>query len=267
MRVLATIIALNATIGRVASAQWATPPDSIVATHSQVVVGGKTLKYTARAGLLPLFDNDTGELMARMFFVSYTVDRAAGAPARPLTFVWNGGPGSNAGQVACGRVRPQAHQDRRRLPGVGAQHRDRAPRQPGDMAWCQRSRISRSGRHGVQPRDDHRVSRHSVLGSRRYGGGRGIHSRLPQPLQHVELTAVHRGRELRHDAGDGRVRSARAAANASRWSSAHLRWLQRRPTRAGRAESGAAGADVHGGRALPQASRARAASVCRATKP
>ena len=35
----------------------------------------------------------------QMFFVSYTLDRAAGAPSRPLTFVWNGGPGSNAALV------------------------------------------------------------------------------------------------------------------------------------------------------------------------
>src|SRR5262249_31062861 len=29
----------------------------------------------------------------------YTVDRAPGAPARPVTFLWNGGPGSNSGLV------------------------------------------------------------------------------------------------------------------------------------------------------------------------
>ena len=34
-----------------------------------------------------------------MFFVSYVLDRPAGAPPRPLTFAWNGGPGSNAGLV------------------------------------------------------------------------------------------------------------------------------------------------------------------------
>jgi carboxypeptidase C (cathepsin A) len=82
-----------------ADAQAPTPPDSIVTTHSQVTVGGRTLRYTARAGLLPLLDNDTGELMARLFFVSYTLDRAPGSPPRPLTFIWNGGPGSNAGQL------------------------------------------------------------------------------------------------------------------------------------------------------------------------
>ena len=64
-----------------------------------LVLNGKTIRYTARAGLLPLYVNDTGQLMARMFFVSYTADAAPGAPKRALTFVWNGGPGSSSSQV------------------------------------------------------------------------------------------------------------------------------------------------------------------------
>src|SRR4029453_12449390 len=39
------------------------------------------------------------DIHGQMFFVSYTLDRAAGEAARPLTFVWNGGPGSNAALV------------------------------------------------------------------------------------------------------------------------------------------------------------------------
>ena len=35
---------------------------------------------------------------AHVFFMSYTLDRAAGTPPRPLTFVWNGGPGSSVSQ-------------------------------------------------------------------------------------------------------------------------------------------------------------------------
>jgi carboxypeptidase C (cathepsin A) len=74
--------------------------DKTATTHHQVVVsGGKVIKYTARAGLLPLYINDTGELMGDIFFVSYSADRPAGSPPRPLIFLWNGGPGSNAGQV------------------------------------------------------------------------------------------------------------------------------------------------------------------------
>ena len=73
--------------------------DSIVATHHQVQIGGKTLAYTAKAGLIPIRDNETGDVHANMFFIAYTLDRAAGSPPRPLTFLWNGGPGSNSGLV------------------------------------------------------------------------------------------------------------------------------------------------------------------------
>ena len=72
---------------------------AIVTTHHQVTVGGSVLRYTARAGTIPIRDNETGEPHANMFFVAYTLDRPSGALPRPLTFLWNGGPGSNAGLV------------------------------------------------------------------------------------------------------------------------------------------------------------------------
>jgi carboxypeptidase C (cathepsin A) len=75
------------------------PVDRIVATEHQVTAGGRTLRYTARAGTLPILDNETGEIHARMFFVSYTMAREAGDPPRPLTFLWNGGPGASSSLV------------------------------------------------------------------------------------------------------------------------------------------------------------------------
>jgi carboxypeptidase C (cathepsin A) len=63
------------------------------------VLSGQTLKYTARAGRLPIHDNETGDIHARMFFVAYTLDRAPGQPPRPLMFVWNGGPGMNSSLI------------------------------------------------------------------------------------------------------------------------------------------------------------------------
>ncbi len=74
--------------------------DTIVATKSSVrLEGGKTLRYTAHTGLLPLYVNDTGERMASIFFVAYMAERATGEPRRPVTFLWNGGPGANSAQV------------------------------------------------------------------------------------------------------------------------------------------------------------------------
>lgn len=80
-----------------ASAQSQDEP--IVTTHHTVTIGGHTLRYTARAGRIPIRDNEAGEVHGQMFFVSYALDREAAATARPLTFVWNGGPGSNAALV------------------------------------------------------------------------------------------------------------------------------------------------------------------------
>ena len=73
--------------------------DGIVTTKHSVNVGGRTLAYTARAGHIPIRVNDTGEVHGYMFFIAYTADRAAGEPQRPLTFLWNGGPGSSSSLV------------------------------------------------------------------------------------------------------------------------------------------------------------------------
>ena len=89
-------------VARALVAQNLAPGDEpIVVTHHQAVVDGRTLSYTARAGRIAIRDNDAGEIHGRMFFVSYTVDRRGGAAgsSRPVTFVWNGGPGSNAALV------------------------------------------------------------------------------------------------------------------------------------------------------------------------
>jgi len=76
-----------------------TPVDAMVVTHGRVTIGGQPLVYTVQTGLLPIYDNDTGQLAARMFVIAYTADRAPGALPRPLTFIWNGGPGSSSSQA------------------------------------------------------------------------------------------------------------------------------------------------------------------------
>jgi len=72
------------------------PGDQIVATRHQIKVGRRALRYTARAGRLPIRHNETGEIHGHVFFVAYLLDRLPNEPARPLMFLWNGGPGSNS---------------------------------------------------------------------------------------------------------------------------------------------------------------------------
>ena len=84
--------------------------DTIVETRHEVRLNGRRLPYRAHAGLIPLYVNDTGERMASVFFVAYFADRRPGEPRRPITFLWNGGPGSNSSQVhfmGFGPKRPQ----------------------------------------------------------------------------------------------------------------------------------------------------------------
>jgi len=68
----------------------------IVTTHHRIALAGKPIAYTARAGVIPIRHNETGETRGYIFFVSYSVDRPNGRRPRPLTFAWNGGPGSNS---------------------------------------------------------------------------------------------------------------------------------------------------------------------------
>ncbi len=70
--------------------------DGIVTTRHRIHLAGRALDYTARAGLLPIRDNNTGDPHGHIFFVAYSVERGPGEPPRPLTFLWNGGPGSNS---------------------------------------------------------------------------------------------------------------------------------------------------------------------------
>lgn len=76
-----------------------TAPDEFVTTRHEVEVGDRSLEYTAYAGMLPLYENDTGELMARVFIMAYLADGEGDEPVRPVTFLWNGGPGASSSQL------------------------------------------------------------------------------------------------------------------------------------------------------------------------
>ena len=58
-----------------------------------VTVAGKRLGYTATAGTLTLRDLE-GKPTASMFYTAYTLDGTKPGTKRPITFFYNGGPGS-----------------------------------------------------------------------------------------------------------------------------------------------------------------------------
>ncbi len=76
-----------------------TSPDAFVITRHEAELEGRQRVYEARAGMLPLLDNETGELLGRVFVVAYVAEPRRGEAPRPLTFIWNGGPGASSSQV------------------------------------------------------------------------------------------------------------------------------------------------------------------------
>jgi carboxypeptidase C (cathepsin A) len=64
-----------------------------IVTHHSVSVRGQNIVYTATAGMLPIRNEQTGATEAGMYYVAYTKDGANPA-TRPITFAFNGGPGS-----------------------------------------------------------------------------------------------------------------------------------------------------------------------------
>jgi carboxypeptidase C (cathepsin A) len=77
-----------------------------VVSHHHIRLGGKELKYTATAGLMPIRDAK-GETEARIFFMAYTRDEAGPAASRPLLFSFNGGPGSSSVWLHLGALGPR----------------------------------------------------------------------------------------------------------------------------------------------------------------
>jgi len=77
-------------------------PDAV--THHTMELGGRTLAYTARAGTITL-QNQAGEPTCRMFYTAFTLDDA-GPSARPVTFLYNGGPGSSTIWLRMGSFGP-----------------------------------------------------------------------------------------------------------------------------------------------------------------
>jgi len=76
-----------------------------VITHHQTAINGKTLSYTATTGRLPIKRGD-GKIEAEMFFVAYTLD-GQDFGKRPLTFAFNGGPGSASVWLHMGALGPK----------------------------------------------------------------------------------------------------------------------------------------------------------------
>lgn len=81
------------------------PPKSFITNH-QGVFGGKIIRYKATAKETYL-KNDKGDSVASIWSVAYTQEGLTDLSKRPVTFVFNGGPGSASIWLHMGMFGPQ----------------------------------------------------------------------------------------------------------------------------------------------------------------
>jgi carboxypeptidase C (cathepsin A) len=96
-----------------ASTARRTEPDTAAPTIEEtaqprrrsIPLRGGTLAYTVTPGTLTI-RNDEGAPIASMFYTAYTVDSGRGGRPRPLSFLFNGGPGSSSMWLHMGSFGP-----------------------------------------------------------------------------------------------------------------------------------------------------------------
>ncbi len=74
-------------------------------TRHSITLNGASIAYTATAGQIPI-RNEDGDIECRMFYVAYSKE-GDGAEKRPITFAFNGGPGSASLFVHMGALGPK----------------------------------------------------------------------------------------------------------------------------------------------------------------
>ena len=84
-----------------AAADLLPPP---VITHHNLSLGGADISYSAKAGMLPLRDAQD-KTTANIFYVAYWRDPQD--TKRPVTFVFNGGPGAASAYLHLGAIGPK----------------------------------------------------------------------------------------------------------------------------------------------------------------
>jgi carboxypeptidase C (cathepsin A) len=95
----------------------ATAEETAMPRRRSIPFDGRTLGYTVTPGTLTI-RNDEGEPIASMFYTAYTVETGKSGKPRPITFMYNGGPGSSSMWLHMGSYGPMKVD----VPGLGATH-------------------------------------------------------------------------------------------------------------------------------------------------
>ncbi len=80
--------------------------EEVSETSHSIILNGVEIKYTARSGTLFIRD-EKGNKKASFFYVSYTREGAASTSQRPISFCFNGGPGSSSVWLHMGALGPK----------------------------------------------------------------------------------------------------------------------------------------------------------------
>ena len=80
------------------------PP--LVTTQHRVTINGQAINYTATTGYLVLRTEEQ-KPRAKLFFVAYTKNNETNLAQRPITFAFNGGPGSSSVWLHLGALGPK----------------------------------------------------------------------------------------------------------------------------------------------------------------
>lgn len=84
-------------------AEAAAPP---AVTKGSVTIGGKVINYTATTGYMVMKDEE-GKPKSNIFYIAYTKDDSGDKRKRPVTFAYNGGPGSSSVWLHLGLIGPR----------------------------------------------------------------------------------------------------------------------------------------------------------------
>jgi len=82
------------------------PEEKVSQTRHTIQIGGKDVKYTATAGTM-LLKKEDGTATASIFYIAYIKDDVPDTTKRPLTFAFNGGPGSSSVWLQLGALGPK----------------------------------------------------------------------------------------------------------------------------------------------------------------
>jgi carboxypeptidase C (cathepsin A) len=98
----------SADSGSSESTRFPAPPavEKLVTTQHTLQANGKSIPYTATTGTL-LLNKEDGKPRASIFFVAYTRDDTPDKTKRPITYSFNGGPGSSSVWLHMGALGPQ----------------------------------------------------------------------------------------------------------------------------------------------------------------